>query len=163
MGPCLFLSKWFDMFCSCSIVSYDISKLRVTSLFCFWIIHEQKSNTIELEWGGLKKKVELQNIAFFHLMKFCEEQGSIKSPLATVSMNNAPQGWKTLGDLLYLCRLLTLLPLFFPLLSPQVKKDPLSAVSLTVHASIAWGQNGPNLHRSVLGPIIIIPNVLETQ
>ncbi len=114
MGPCLFLSKWFDMFCSCSIVSYDISKLRVTSLFCFWIIHEHKSNTIELEWGGLRKKVELQNIAFFHLVKFCEEQGSIKSPLATVSMNNAPQGWKTLGDLLYLCRLLTLLPLFFP-------------------------------------------------
>lgn len=51
-------------------------------------------NPILLSWseGDSEKKVELQNIAFFHLMKFCEEQGSIKSPLATVSMNNAPQG-----------------------------------------------------------------------
>ncbi|KAA0720915.1 hypothetical protein E1301_Tti002076 [Triplophysa tibetana] len=54
-------------------------------------------------------------MAFFHLEKFCEEQGSIKSPLATV------------------------------------KKDPLSAVSLTVHASIAWRQNGPNLHSLSFG------------
>ena len=84
------------------------------------------------------------------------------SPLAIAGMNNTLKGSRTLGEFLHLCRLLTLL-LFFPSY-PQVKKmDPLSVVSCTVHASIASRQKRPNLHRSVLGPIIIIPNVLETQ
>ncbi|KAG1952986.1 hypothetical protein F2P79_009758 [Pimephales promelas] len=38
-------------------------------------------------------------------------------------------------------------PLLYVQCQEKVKKDPLSAVSLTVHASIAWRQNGPNLHR----------------
>lgn len=118
-------------------------------------------NPILLDWGEGDSKVELQNITFFHLMKFfCKVQRSIMSPLAIAGMNNTPKGSRTLGEFFHLCRLLTLL-LFF--LSSGKRMDPLSVVSCTVHVSIASRQKRPNLHRSVLGPIIIIPNVLETQ
>lgn len=84
------------------------------------------------------------------------------SLLAITGMNNTQKGCRTFGEFLHLCRLLMLLLCFS--CCPQVKKmGPLSVVSCTVHASIALRQKRPNLHRSVLGPIIIIPNVLETQ
>lgn len=87
---------------------------------------------IQYYWIGVRgtQKLNYKTLHSFISWSFCREQGSIKSPLATVSMNNAPQARKTLGELLYLCRLLTLIHFFLT----SGKKTPLSVVSLTVHA-----------------------------
>lgn len=85
---------------------------KVSSPASCWIIHH--SSSILLDRGEGDWKVELQNITFFHLLKFfLRVQRSIMSPLAMAAMNKTPAGCKTLGDFLHLCRLLMLLFFFF--------------------------------------------------
>lgn len=79
MGPCLFLSKWFDMFCSCSIVSYDISKLRVTSLF---LLLNNSWTEIQYYWVGVRgtqeKKLNYKTLHSFISWSFARSKGQLR-------------------------------------------------------------------------------------
>lgn len=150
------------MFWSCSIAAHDIFKRRVTFTYSFeWFI---SWNSILLDWSErTQKSCTTKHCILSSREVFAWSKGQLRVLWQWwwwIMHHRSEKPWRV-ALLVYIIDSSTSFPP--PLLSPQVKKGPfVCGVSLTVYASVACRQNGPNLHRSVLGPIIIISNVLET-